>query len=217
MTTTQAFKFIELYSLIQLTSCCLLYTVGSNLTDSQFTYIDLVALVPLAIVQARTGSYLELTADMPTATLFYWPVLLSICTSTVIQASFQIYFFKSVKRQEFYEPADPLNLHFIGANPSYEDTVIFMVSIFQYVVTCLAFSVSRPFRQPFWTNIPFLICVVLLLVFNTILVFAADNSPMAELFTFLPFEGADGTSYYDYRAWISVGILLNTVITFGAE
>ena len=58
------------------------------MTDPQFTYIDLVALVPLALVQARTGSYHELTADMPTATLFYWPVLLSIMLAALIQALF---------------------------------------------------------------------------------------------------------------------------------
>lgn len=35
MTTSfQAFKFIELYSVIQLVSCTLLYSVGSAITDS---------------------------------------------------------------------------------------------------------------------------------------------------------------------------------------
>lgn len=33
----------------------------------------------------------------------------------------------------------------------------------------------------------------------------------------LPFEAGDGTSYYDYRAWITVGILVNTLLTLIAE
>ena len=51
MTTSfQSFKFIELYSIIQLITCVLLYAIGSNISDTQFLYIDLVALVPLSIV-----------------------------------------------------------------------------------------------------------------------------------------------------------------------
>jgi len=50
MTTSfQAFKFIELYSLIQFFSIVLMYAIDVNLTNFQFLYIDLVALVPLAI------------------------------------------------------------------------------------------------------------------------------------------------------------------------
>lgn len=85
MTTSfQAFKFIELYSVIQLLSCVMLYSIGSNITDTQFLYIDIVALVPLSIVQAMTGSYHKLTSDVPTATLFYLPVLTSVIVSSAI-------------------------------------------------------------------------------------------------------------------------------------
>lgn len=35
---------------------------------------------------------------------------------------------------------------------SYEDTVVYLVSIYQYLVTCVAFSISKPFKQPFYTN-----------------------------------------------------------------
>ena len=48
-TSFQCFKFIELYSMIQFTTVTLLYSMGSNLTDSQFLYIDLFILIPLSI------------------------------------------------------------------------------------------------------------------------------------------------------------------------
>lgn len=48
-TTFQAFKFIELYSIIQFVTSILCYTKGAAITDGQFLYIDLVALVPLSI------------------------------------------------------------------------------------------------------------------------------------------------------------------------
>jgi cation-transporting ATPase 13A3/4/5 len=83
-TSFQAFKFIELYSLIQFFTSILCYTKGAAITDGQFLYIDLVALVPLSIFQARTGSYHKLTKDMPTDTLFYGPVLISVGVSALI-------------------------------------------------------------------------------------------------------------------------------------
>ena len=88
ITSFQAFKFIELYSVIQLISCSMLYAIGNNITDSQFLYIDLIALVPLSIFQAWTGSYHKLTKDVPTSTLFYYPVLASVITASLIQFGF---------------------------------------------------------------------------------------------------------------------------------
>ena len=92
-----------------------------------------------------------------------------------------------------------------------------MVSNFQYLVTCVAFSVSKPFRLPIWTNKPFLSCVIFLIIFNSLCVLLPDNNPVVKLFNLLPFQTSDGTSYYDYRAWISVGILLNALLTLGVE
>ena len=48
-TTFQAFKFIELYSMVQFFSVTILYLSGRNLTDNQFLYIDIGVLVPLCI------------------------------------------------------------------------------------------------------------------------------------------------------------------------
>jgi len=62
--------------------------VEANLTDHQFLYIDLIVLVPLSIFQARTGAYDILTKEVPTATLFYLPVIVSVMASAVIQFLF---------------------------------------------------------------------------------------------------------------------------------
>lgn len=48
-TTFQAFKFIELYSMIQFFSVTMLYLDGGNLSDNQYLYIDIGVLVPLCI------------------------------------------------------------------------------------------------------------------------------------------------------------------------
>ena len=101
--------------------------------------------MPLSIVQAWTGSYEKLTADVPTATLFYLPVLTSVVISAVIQMSFQAFFFLDVRKQPFYEPIGSTFVFGEGV-PSFEGSVLFMVSNFQYLSTCIAFSVAKPFR-----------------------------------------------------------------------
>lgn len=117
--------------MIQLITCVMLYCIGSNITDRQFLYIDLVALVPLSVVQAWTGSYHKLTKDVPTATLFYFPVLLSVIVSSMIQFCFQLYFFINIRNKPFFVPVDISSLHFGRiANESYEATVLFMVANF---------------------------------------------------------------------------------------
>jgi len=45
----QTFKFIELYAVTQSMEVCLLYYNGTNLSDNQFMYNDLVVLIPLCI------------------------------------------------------------------------------------------------------------------------------------------------------------------------
>ena len=64
-TTFQAFKFIELYSMIQFFSVTMLYLRAGNLCDSQYLYIDIGVLVPLCIFQSWTGAYGKLTKDLP--------------------------------------------------------------------------------------------------------------------------------------------------------
>lgn len=131
-TSFQAFKFIELYSFIQFFTSILCYIKGAAITDGQFLYIDLVALVPLAIFQAWTGAYHKLTKDMPTDTLFYKPVLISVFTSALIQLVFQIFYFINVQKQPFYvEPHNNGGDDIKTMNVvSYESTVLFYVANF---------------------------------------------------------------------------------------
>jgi len=83
--------------LIQFFSCIMLYSIDCSLTAHQFLYIDLVALVPLSILMALTGSFEKLTNEVPTATLFYYPVLTSVFASAMIQLAFAMFFFINVK------------------------------------------------------------------------------------------------------------------------
>lgn len=113
-TSFQSFKFIELYALIQFFSVLLMIPVEANLTDHQFLYIDLIVLIPLSIFQARTGAYEILTKEVPTATLFYLPVIVSVASSALIQFLFQLFWCLNVTKQPFYTPPEQIGEFTIG-------------------------------------------------------------------------------------------------------
>lgn len=66
VTSFQAFKFYQMYSMIQFFTCFIMYTNLLSFHKGMWIYNDLVVLFPLAIFSARTGSYDKLTADVPT-------------------------------------------------------------------------------------------------------------------------------------------------------
>jgi cation-transporting ATPase 13A3/4/5 len=100
---------------------------------------------------------------------------------------------------------------------SYEATVLFYIANFQYLMTCISFSISKPFRKELWTNRPYFISVILLIIFNSANLFVPGNTPVFSFFSCLPFVTEAGVAYYQYRYFIAVGILLNSIITYVAE
>lgn len=160
---------------------------------------------------------------MPTDTLFYAPVLISVGVSALIQLAFQLFFFYNVQKQPFYVP--PFNngggssIDMINV-VSYESTVLFYIANFQYLMTCIAFSISKPFRKEVWTNKPFFISIILLIIFDTVDLFVPGNTKVLNLFSCLPFVDYTtdpSKSYYNYRYLIAIGIVLNSITTYTAE
>lgn len=176
-----------------------------------------MALVPLSVVQAWTGSYPELTKDRPTDTLFYGPVLLSVVSASLIQLGFLLYFFLDVQRRDFYVPNDPTETAFAEPDPSYESTVLFMVANFQYLATCIAFSVAKPFRKPIWSNIPFTVCTICLNILGSLCVLLPNGNVLAQTFELLPYQKPEESSEFNYRVSIMTGIIVNSLMTITVE
>ena len=153
--------------MIQFISVTMLYTIGSNLADYQFLYIDLALLVPLSMFMGYTEPYRHLTPHLPSGALISLPVLASVLGQIVIQAAFQIFMFFFIRMWSFYEPPHAIDKESGDENTEcFENSSLFMISLFQYVVVCMAFSISKPFRQPLYTNIWFTVSLILLSIFN---------------------------------------------------
>ncbi|XP_076789968.1 polyamine-transporting ATPase 13A2 isoform X6 [Arvicanthis niloticus] len=150
-TSFSVFKYMALYSLTQFISVLILYTINTNLGDLQFLAIDLVITTTVAVLMSRTGPALTLVRARPPGALLSVPVLGSLLLQVALVASIQLGGYFLVIAQPWFVPLNrtvpaPDNL------PNYENTVVFSLSGFQYLILAAAVSKGAPFRQPLYTN-----------------------------------------------------------------
>jgi len=74
-----------------------------------------------------------------------------------------------LKAMPWYKKLEPADDEETEVILCWETTVIFILSSFQYLILATVFSKGRPFRKPFYTNLPFLIAVIGLTIFNIVL------------------------------------------------
>ncbi|KAJ3186722.1 hypothetical protein HDU85_007542 [Gaertneriomyces sp. JEL0708] len=150
VTSFSCFKYMALYSLIQFTSVSLLYSLAGNLGDFQFLYIDLALIIPIAVFMGRSKAFPQIFKKGPTASLVSRKVLASLMFQLLVQSSFQFWVFTWVRRQPWYEPSQGTVDERIYKG--YENTVVFLLSCFQYIAVAVALCTGKPYRQPMWKN-----------------------------------------------------------------
>ncbi|EGG03284.1 uncharacterized protein MELLADRAFT_22371, partial [Melampsora larici-populina 98AG31] len=175
VTSFSCFKYMALYSLIQFTTITLLYSLPSSLGDFQFLYIDLFIIIPIAIAMGRTHPYGRVVPKRPTAKLVSKRVLVSMIGQVAINSTIQAILFWRVRSQEWYEPQMPeAGEHKLPtSNP--ENSTLFLVSIFQYVLVAATFSVGPPYRKEMFTNSLLVICLAGLGGFSTYMLFVTSG------------------------------------------
>jgi len=160
VTSFMCFKFMALYSLIQFSSLLLLYSVGKAFGNWQFLYIDLYLILTIALVIGRTAAYPTLSVSRPTASLISSRVLTSIIGHVALQFACQIGVFLLLRQQPWYT-----SVGITGGKltiVSYESTVLFFLSSYQYISMAIVFSSGKPYRRPMYTNVAFVLVLLLL-------------------------------------------------------
>ncbi|KAI0081294.1 hypothetical protein K474DRAFT_1768739 [Panus rudis PR-1116 ss-1] len=191
VTSFSCFKYMALYSLIQFTTITLLYSFASSLGDFQFLYIDLFIIIPIAVTMGRTLPYPRIHPKAPTASLVSKKVLASIIGQILITSAVQFWAYFWVRGRPWYAPPTPkedTNDDKLEAK-NYENSVLFLISCFQYILVAAVFSIGPPYRKPMYTNVLLMASIVLLTLFN-VLVLLFPPKPVAtilELMT-LPFS-----------------------------
>ncbi|KAK8247670.1 P-type ATPase-like protein [Phyllosticta capitalensis] len=167
VTSFSCFKYMSLYSAIQFTSVSFLYASASNLGDFQFLYIDLALILPIAIFMGWTGSAPTLSRKRPTASLVSRKVLVPLLGHIALCILVQAIAFVAVRRQPWYQPPILDRTHSNAKNS--QNTALFLLSCYQYILSALVLSVGPPFRRPIHHNLPFVITLGVTLALSTYL------------------------------------------------
>lgn len=209
VTSFSCFKYMALYSLIQFTTITLLYSFASSLGDFQFLYIDLFIIIPVAIAMGRTLPYERIHPKRPTASLVSRKVLVSIIGQILITSAVQFWAFFWTRAQSWYEPPPTEGVNGKLETTNYENTVLFLVSSYQYILVAAVFSIGPPYRKPIWSNGWLMSAIIILSGFSTILLLAPPQS-MVLLLELMPIP---------MRArWTLLGVvILNTAACIGFE
>jgi cation-transporting ATPase 13A2 len=167
-TSFGCFKYMSLYSAIQFTTVSFLYASVSNLGDYQFMFIDIILILPIAIFMSSSAPYPTLSRKSPTANLVSRKVLVPLIGHMAICIAVQMAVFIAVRRQTW----------FIAPNPesdspnirNSENTTLFFVSCFEYVLAGMILNQGPPFRERWTKNVPFIATISIALIVNTYMV-----------------------------------------------
>ncbi|KOB74464.1 putative ATPase type 13A3 [Operophtera brumata] len=126
-TSFAIFKYMSLYSLIQFISILILY---------KFLYIDLVLTTLMALSLGRAKPGPKLTKQSPPVSLVSWGSIVPLVIQVLV-----VLVFKEVEGGPDVEVVR-----------CWENTVVFIISSFQYLNMACVYAKGWPFRQPFCTN-----------------------------------------------------------------
>ncbi|GBP44393.1 Probable cation-transporting ATPase 13A3 [Eumeta japonica] len=162
-TSFAIFKYMALYSLIQFFSILILYNFYSILGNNQFLYIDLVLTTMLALSLGRAGPGPTLTAHCPPVSLVALSSTVPLTLQVVLVLLLQLAGVYLLYAQAWFTPVEG------GPDVEqvlcWENTVIFIISSFQYLILACVYSKGLPFRQPFCSNYSMVATLIIQCVF----------------------------------------------------
>ncbi|KAJ2688406.1 hypothetical protein IWW39_002235 [Coemansia spiralis] len=167
-TSFGCFKYMALYSMIQFTTCCLLYVYNVNLTDGEYLYVDLFTILPVAICMDRARPFKRLVPKRPSASLTSKKVLASLLGNVALVIGFQIAMFFMTESQPWYQKQVPTDPNDPDSTPKEGDlnTAMFLFTSFQYLFAGAIFNIGPPYRQPAYRNYSYVAVVAVILIFD---------------------------------------------------
>nr|XP_040126507.1 probable cation-transporting ATPase 13A3 [Ictidomys tridecemlineatus] len=219
MTSFCVFKFMALYSIIQYFSVTLLYSERPEYKPLLFLF-NIVSL---------NSAWKELVAQRPPSGLISGALLFSVLSQIIICIGFQSLGFFWVKQQPWYEVWHPYsdacnttrNPHWNSSHmynetepdshniQNYENTTVFFISSFQYLIVAIAFSKGKPFRQPCYKNYLFVVSVIILYVFILFIML----HPVASIDQVLQIVCVP----YQWRITMLIIVLVNALVSIMVE
>ncbi|KZT19690.1 hypothetical protein NEOLEDRAFT_1158964 [Neolentinus lepideus HHB14362 ss-1] len=191
---------------------CFKYMCAQNLVMLLLMLTILLTGHCILSYMGRTLPYSRIHTKRPTASLVSKKVLASIIGQIVITSAVQFWTFFWVRSQSWYTPphqGSPKDgdSHLEATN--YENSALFLVSCFQYILVAAVFSIGPPYRKPMWTNGWLMLAIIGLSSFNVLVLLRPPRSISAilELMS-LPFSA---------RITLLMAVVLNVAVSMAFE
>lgn len=197
-TSFVAFKYMVVYSIVQVTMSSLMMDSASQMSNSQFLFDDLVVVFGLSVLMVRTSAATSLTRDLPAKTLFAPNIVMSltgqlmiyfVCLGIAISAARAKSWFCSAAdsyelTKQFagnesaieapcyvFVPGEPDDL----TQNSYENSVLWLFGHLQYWILALVFNLQDLFRKPLHSNRAFAAYLVVLFFVLQVQLFSYES------------------------------------------
>ena len=181
---------------------------GSYLSDYQFLASDLVIIFPLAFLISLTESETHLTYHRPTGALISVPIVSSILLQTVTMLFFQVFAWWILSVQNWYVNYCQMDEE-DEVISCYDNSIIFLVSNLQYLISAVAFSINHPFKKSMLTNFWLVIYLIVSFGYSVYMIICPDSfSKSLLILTNLPSK--------EFR-WAVVGICMVNFVGCYAE
>lgn len=150
--------------------------------DTQFLFIDLVVTTSLTVAICRQGPSETLGAKRPPGSLVSGSNLIPLFLQIVLCGAVQLFALFYLYQQTWFNPVPHTKHEEIVE--CWENTVLFLVSVFQYLIVAFAYCKGKPYRERLINNFWFLVCGLSLLCFQTWLMIAPTKF-VADFFNIL--------------------------------
>ena len=186
-TSIQVFKYVISESMIQFISLILVMIYNSYFSDPQFLLGDIFISFPVISFYLTTNPTKELTYKYPLTGILTFPVLISIIFQIIFIFLFQFcgnLFLKKIYKWEtncgYISDTDiPVSCE--------ENTILFIISNFQFVFYSITFYTSKPFRQSIFKNWYHLLYYIVIIFYMTWYTINCDKISR-EIFMIYDFE-----------------------------
>ncbi|CZR14628.1 Cation-transporting ATPase [Caenorhabditis elegans] len=160
-------KYMAAYSLNEFLSVMLLYNDGTNISDGQFLYIDLVLITLVALFLGNTEASRKLSGIPPPRRLatsaFYFSVFGQMFFNIITQTTGYLL----VRGQSWYVP----NPEELDNTTTMIGTTVFFTSCCMYLGYAFVYSKGHPYRRSVFTN--WLLCGIIFVIgaINMVMIF----------------------------------------------
>ena len=214
VTSIQTFKYMMIYSVIQFCSVTLLMINSSYLSDGQFLASDVFIIFPLAFFIAKTGAYHKLTHHQPTDSLISFPIISSILIQSFLAFAFQFggWVFLTYQNDDISHNDNNCSNKDDTVTACRNNTVLYLVSNIQYLITAFAFSISKPFRKPIYTNVLLTLFMVFAFGYSVYIILRQDAFA-SEYLTLVDLNKIN----YAFKYWLLLITFANFVLSYLTE